>query len=163
MKKNIFTRILAIALVAMSIMAVAIPAFATYEYNGTVSQNNLPVYASTNTSSTVIGHYSMGASVHVTTCNNKAWFQVSYGNDNTPGYVRAKYIGILSGYASAVVANPSGNFVYLFSTPGNTSTGFKKLYNSTSITVLHESYGSYTRVSDGYHTGWILDSAIYYG
>ena len=163
MKKNVFTRILAIALVAMSIMAVSIPALAaTYTYNGSVSRSVLPIYANTNTNSTIKGYYSQGDDVSVTTCNNKAWFKVNYNNET--GYVRAQYIGILTGgYASAVVHNPNGSYVYLYSTPGNSSTGFKKLYNADDIVVLHESYGDYTRVSDGYQTGWILDSEIYYG
>ena len=164
MKKNIFMRIITIALVAMSIMAVAIPAMATtYTYNGCVSASTLNIRStpSTSGSDNIIGQYSIGDDVVVHTCSNRSWFQVSYNNQ--VGYVSARYIGILSGYASATVANPNGNYVYLYSNPGNSSSGFMKLYNETSIAVLHETYGNYTRVSDGYHTGWILSNSIYYG
>ena len=100
MKKNIFMRILAIALVAMSIMAIAIPAMAstTQVYVGwtTVSLDHpgtvAPcIYSGMSTSTTLIKNLSGVDTVQVKADTGSIyWIRCKYGNYE--GYIACQYI-----------------------------------------------------------------------
>lgn len=91
MKKSIFTRILAIALVAMSIMAVAIPAMAADVVRYVNVTPNLNFRETPN--GDLIDRIPYGASVvqhSVSTVSGTKWSYITYNSVN--GYVMTKYL-----------------------------------------------------------------------
>ena len=96
MKKNIFTRILAIAIVAMSIMAIAIPAFAT-----TINTNNVKIRKGPGQSYSIITYLSSGTTVtnrfhaYGSSINgNNNWYCITWSSSGEyhQGYVHSSFL-----------------------------------------------------------------------
>lgn len=100
MKKSIFTRILAIALVAMSIMAIAIPVMADSSYTATVTVdtnaprgdgNTLNLRKKPSTNSQILKYIPNGTSITVTYTNKRDdWYTCTYGGKT--GYVKSIFM-----------------------------------------------------------------------
>ena len=100
MKKNIFTRIFAIALVAMSIMAIAIPAMADASHTVTVTVDTnsprgdggtLNLRKTRSTSSQILKYIPNGTSITVTYTNKRDdWYACTY--EGKTGYVKSIFM-----------------------------------------------------------------------
>lgn len=186
MKKNIFTRILAIALVAMSIMAITIPAMATPLYSGyfpgkvSTSSGALNVRDQPNTSSAINGTLAHNSTAHKfcayyvdgSSSFAASWLMVYMnGNTNTAplGFVKARYITWLPSYGvgtcfSTTVEVTEGQYVNLREKPTKNSTSIGKLHNNDVVLVLHtydDPNNGWTHIATAQGTGWIMTNYLH--
>ena len=94
MKKKFFPRILAIALVAMSILAVTIPAMAGTYTNAKVIGGRLNVRKTPSTSATIKGHFNTDDLITVEDyASDDAWLKITSGN-YSGYYVMRKFVDV---------------------------------------------------------------------
>lgn len=121
MKKNIFTRIIAIALIAMSIMAIAIPAMAGSYTNAKVIGGRLNVRKTPSTSATIKGYLNTGDRITVEDYDSNAvWLKITSGT-YSGYYVMRKFVDVtwcdnttssLLFGSSTLSQGSSGKYVY---------------------------------------------------
>lgn len=102
MKKNIFTRIIAIALIAMSIMAIAIPAMAASQtvtvdtYSPRGNGKSLNMRSSASSGASIVKTIPNNTVLTVTyTYKTDTWYRTTY--DGVTGYVMGKFMRFSDG------------------------------------------------------------------
>ena len=171
MKNNIFTRIMAIALIAMSIVTISIPAMAeTGLAVGTKAytiKGDVAVRKSASTKGKIISRVDTGTEVTIldTTNTINGWYRVRVDGLTSNGYIREDCLGAtepeITDTHTTIPVNAnmycnvtSGQYVNIRSGPSKNQSSIGKLHRGDTVYVVSKS-GNWARISYP-KTGYVM-------